>query len=333
MITLKSVAWQSEDWSRQLAAAVTDLDTLLGALELTRSDLALDDAPDFPLRVPRPFIRRMRIGDPNDPLLRQVLPVAAEREVREGFVSDPLSERDAARGTGIIQKYAGRVLLIAAPSCAVHCRYCFRRHFPYDEHQSDQRFPDLDAIASDATIQEVILSGGDPLMLKDAALARLVTRLEAMPHLTRLRIHTRLPVVIPARMTAALLERLAASHLATSIVVHVNHPNELDGALERALRSVPDHGIALLNQSVLLRGVNDDADVLTALSERLFSCGALPYYLHLPDAVAGTGHFSVSAEEGRALVAKLAARLSGYLVPRLAREIAGADAKQVLAGS
>jgi EF-P beta-lysylation protein EpmB len=331
MITPKPIPWQSDAWTRELAMAVTDLDTLLAMLQLERIDLSVDDRPDFNLRVPRPFIARMQPGNPADPLLLQVLPLAAEREFRPGHVPDPLRESEATRGAGLIQKYAGRALLIAAPSCAVHCRYCFRRHFPYDDQYAGQALPGIDVIADDPSVREVILSGGDPLMLKDAALAKLVSRLEELPHVERLRIHTRLPVVIPARVTHELAALLVGSRLLTSLVLHVNHPQEIDADLRRALRLLKQRGVTLLNQSVLLRAVNADADTLIRLSEDLFACGVLPYYLHLPDPVAGTGHFHVSAAEGRALLAALAATLPGYLVPKLAREVPGAAAKLVFA--
>jgi EF-P beta-lysylation protein EpmB len=223
------------------------------------------------------------------------------------------------------------VLLITTPVCAVHCRYCFRRAFPYAEHQHAVADEHLALIDGDAAISEVILSGGDPLMLKDAPLARLVARLDAIPHLRRLRIHSRVPVVIPARVTVDLLGLLGQTRLATSLVLHINHPNEIAGEFVAALAALADSGITLLNQSVLLAGVNDDADVLDALSQRLFEHRVLPYYLHLPDRVAGTHHFDVTETRARLLHIELTRRLPGYLVPRLAREVPGAPAKQLLA--
>jgi EF-P beta-lysylation protein EpmB len=331
MITPMSMPWQSDAWTRELADAVTDVDELLALVGLDRSAVAVDPAPDFPLRVPRAFVARMQYRCPDDPLLRQVLPLADERAVSGGYTPDPLDEEGAARGTGILQKYAGRVLLITAPTCAVHCRYCFRRHFPYDAQYRGQAFPDLDAIAQDTSVHEVILSGGDPLMLRDEVLTRLLARLNAMPHLARLRIHTRLPVVIPARITRELTCLLADSRLPATFVIHVNHPQELDHVLTSALLTMKRAGVTLLNQSVLLRGVNDRAATLIALSERLHAAGVLPYYLHLPDAVAGTGHFDVCEQRGRALLRDVAHTLPGYLVPKLARELPGLGAKQVFA--
>ena len=285
------------------------------------------------MRVPLPFVERMRLRDPDDPLLRQVLPRRTERLAMPGWVADPLAETSATRAPGLIQKYHGRVLLIAAPACAVHCRYCFRREFPYDAHQHAVTSEHLAIIENDPTISEVILSGGDPLMLKDAPLERLVSRLEAIPQLQRLRIHTRLPVVIPARVTPALLDLLRGTRFATSLVLHVNHSNEIAGEFLDALAALADAGITLLNQSVLLAGVNDTVEALDALSQRLFEHRVLPYYLHLPDRVAGTHHFDVTEARGRTLIDALRQRLPGYLVPRLAREVPGAPAKQILGGA
>jgi EF-P beta-lysylation protein EpmB len=328
MIPLPIEAWQPDDWSRALADAITDVATLLERLDLDPTDVDL--APDFRLRVPTPFLARMRRGDRRDPLLRQVLPLGEERIEAHGFVDDPLAERAASRAPGLLQKYAGRALLLASGSCAVHCRYCFRREFPYEEHRQGIAFPTLTVVERDPSIGEVILSGGDPLMLKDPVLGRLVMRLDAIPHLTRLRIHTRLPVVIPRRVTRSLLEILRGTRLRVVVVLHVNHPNEIAGELPTALEALADAGLTLLNQSVLLAGVNDDADALVSLSERLFAHRVLPYYLHLPDAVRGTSHFHVTSERGRALVEDAARRLPGYLVPRLAREVPGLPYKEVI---
>jgi EF-P beta-lysylation protein EpmB len=304
---------------------------LLRHLGLVVDDV--DFAPDFPLRVPVSFIERMRHGDAADPLLRQVLPLACERHRAPGYHADPLEESSATRAPGIIQKYRGRVLLIAAPVCAVHCRYCFRRNFPYADHQHPVAFPSLTAIERDPSITEVILSGGDPLMLKDAPLRRLIERLDTIGHLRRLRIHTRVPVVIPERVTEDLITLLQGRRTRVSVVLHINHPNEIAGSFIDALTALERSGATLLNQSVLLAGVNDAADVLTELSERLFDHGVLPYYLHLPDRVIGTHHFDVTERTGRTLIAALRNRLPGYLVPRLVREVPGEGAKQPVDGA
>lgn len=307
-------------------AAYLGLDPALPALDLHR-------LRNFPLRVPRGFAARMRKGDPHDPLLRQVWPASAEAIDTPGFVIDAVGDLNRARGGGIIHKYRGRVLLIATGACAVHCRYCFRRHFPYSEQLAAREHwqAALDEIAGDASIQEVILSGGDPLSLSDDKLAELVEALDAIPHLKRLRLHTRQPVVLPERIDERLLAWLDRTRLQTVFVLHANHANELDDSVRAALQPLRQRGIALLNQAVLLRGVNDHADALEALSERLFEIGVLPYYLHLLDRVQNSAHFEVDERSASELMRMLSSRLPGFLVPRLVREIAGQPAKTWIA--
>ncbi len=301
---------------------------LLGLSELA-GRLPVDALAQFPLRVPRGFVARMRHGDPHDPLLRQVLPLDDEDRPVPGFGLDAVGDAAARGGTGIIHKYDGRALLVATGSCAIHCRYCFRRHFPYGEETAaaGQWREALDYLAGDATIAEVLLSGGDPLSLATPKLAEFTAALARLPHVRRLRLHTRLPVVLPERVDDALLDWLAALPQQVVIVIHANHASEIDPATGRALEALRRTGATLLNQAVLLRGVNDDADALAALSEALFSAGVLPYYLHQLDRVAGTAHFEVDDHRARDLHAQLSARLPGYLVPRLVREVAGAAAK------
>ena len=311
-----------------MAGVVTDLDELLRLVAVPADRVNAVADGGFAVRVPRPYIARMRRGDPDDPLLRQVLPTAQESKGVLGYAADPLRESSAVVDAGLLQKYAGRVLLIAAGTCAVNCRYCFRRHFPYAEHRQGGDSPALEAIRRDPTVSEVILSGGDPLMLKDKHFAALVQRIGAIDRVRRIRIHTRLPVVIPQRVTAALVDALAELRQQVVIVLHFNHGNEIDGDCARALAALAQ--FTLLNQSVLLRGVNDDAKVLIELSERLFAVGVLPYYLHMPDAVAGTAHFDVNEGEAKALHRRMAARLPGYLTPRLVRETPGMPAKELL---
>ncbi|MYF49021.1 MAG: EF-P beta-lysylation protein EpmB [Gammaproteobacteria bacterium] len=323
--------WPADAWRRELARAVTDVEELLDLVGLSTEQVDATQETGFALRVPRPYIARMRRGDPYDPLLRQVLPTVQESQSVAGYGMDPLRESAAVVDSGLLHKYAGRVLLIAAGTCAVNCRYCFRRHFPYAEHRQGSDFPALDAVRRDATIKEVILSGGDPLMLRDAHFATLVRRIADIDHVRRIRVHTRLPVVIPQRVTAALIDVLASLPQQVVIVLHFNHGNEIDADCVRALTALGR--FTLLNQSVLLRGVNDDADVLVELSERLFAAGVLPYYLHMPDAVAGTAHFDVSEAEAKALHRRMAARLPGYLTPKLVRETPGLAAKELLASS
>ncbi|NBC23885.1 MAG: EF-P beta-lysylation protein EpmB [Gammaproteobacteria bacterium] len=283
----------------------------------------------FPLRVPVAFAERMRPGDPADPLLRQVLPLDAELAAAAGFATDPVGDGAALAGAGVLHKYQGRALLIATGACAVHCRYCFRRHFPYAEANAsaDRWAGALAYLRNHIDITEVILSGGDPLTLSDRRLQALVEELAAIPQLRRLRVHTRLPIMDPARVDDALLGWLTDSRLEPVMVIHANHANEIDGAVAAALARLRERGVTLLNQAVLMRGVNADVDALAALSERLFQVGVLPYYLHLLDRVQGAAHFEVPEDEARALHAALAARLSGYLVPKLVREQAGEPGK------
>lgn len=318
------------DWQAQLAAAYTEPLTLLEALRLCPEDLPypLTRTP-FPMRVPHSYARRMRTGDPRDPLLLQVLPLAEELRELPGFLADPVGDLAAERTPGLLHKYAGRVLLLATGACAVHCRYCFRRNFPYHEHalgRSDE-IAALAHVASDPSIREVILSGGDPLTLSDERLEGLVERIRAIPHLRRLRLHTRLPVVLPARITERLVEMLRGTRLQTAIVIHANHPAELEGEVPEALALLRAAGLHLFNQAVLLRAVNDRVETQCALSERLFDLGVVPYYLHLLDRAAGTAHFEVPETEAREIHDGMRRRLPGYLVPRLVRERPGAPYK------
>ncbi len=336
MIPVATRRRQSETWQRTLREAIRSSSTLLQRLGLGDHPLALqvDDAGDFGTLVPEPFLRRMRHQDPTDPLLLQVLATRQESATLPGFSADPLTEADYLRAPGLLQKYAGRALLMAATSCAVNCRYCFRRHFPYTENQGAQALPDavLAALGADTTINEVILSGGDPLMLRDNTLRTLISRLGDIPHLKTVRIHTRLPVVIPDRVTEALVEILTGTRLRSVVVLHINHPAEIDAELGAALTRLRTSGAVLLNQSVLLKGVNDSADTLVELSERLIASAVLPYYLHLLDPVAGAAHFDVCRSNAVALINEVRARLPGYLVPRLVREIPGSTSKTVVVG-
>ena len=310
--------------------AVRDLVELARLLELPLDTLDALAPADFPLLVPRGFVARMRKRDPHDPLLRQVLPRAAEADVVPGYTADPVREQHLATD-GLIQKYPGRALLIASGVCPVHCRYCFRRAFPYQEQLAARGGWDaaLDALRARPGVREAILSGGDPLSLTNRKLGELVAKLEATS-IDTLRIHTRFPVIVPERVDAALLRLLGSTRLDTVVVIHCNHANELDDDVAAALGALKPHVDALLNQSVLLRGVNDTVDTLAALSERLFACGVLPYYIHLLDPVAGAAHFDVDAQSGRDLVAGLRARLPGYLVPRLVKEAPGELSKTLI---
>jgi EF-P beta-lysylation protein EpmB len=335
MIPETSAIRQTPAWQQELACAISDPAELLAALHLDPAWLpaAQGAAQLFPLRVPRGFVARMRRGDPRDPLLRQVLPLAEEHLAAPGFSTDPVGDLAAMASPGVLHKYQGRVLLTATGACAVHCRYCFRRHFPYTESSAgtDHWQAALDYLAQEPSLREVILSGGDPLTLSERRLAEFIRAAAGIAHLERLRIHTRLPVVLPERITPELVHTLSSTRLSTVVVIHANHANEIDDAVIDALAPMRAAGVTLLNQSVLLRDVNDSAGALVALSETLFAAGVLPYYLHLLDRVQGAAHFEVPEDEARALMQQLTSRLPGYLVPRLVREIAGAPAKQVVA--
>jgi EF-P beta-lysylation protein EpmB len=326
---------QPAAWQRELAAAIRSPAELCAALGLAPQDVAALEPGDhgFPLLVPRGFVARMRRGDPHDPLLLQVLPRAEEAAEVPGFVADPLGERAALAAPALVQKYAGRALVLVTGGCAVNCRYCFRREFPYAESGATRAGVEaaLDAVAADAAIQEVILSGGDPLLVPDDRLAELIGRVEAIPHVRRLRMHTRLPIVLPERITAGLAGLLADTRLACTVVVHANHAAELDATVAAAVRRLRLTGAIVLNQAVLLAGVNDSAAVLRELSERLVDLGIVPYYLHLLDRVRGAAHFEVPEARALDLVRQLRETLPGYAVPRLAREVPGEPAKVWLA--
>lgn len=332
---MKTSAPSSAAWQRELASGFRSPRELLAALELDPAALDLSEQAQrqFPLRVPRAFVSRMRKGDPADPLLLQVLPRAAEEQAAPGYGADPVGDLHALHGGGLLHKYRGRVLLVVTGACAIHCRYCFRRHFPYAEagaRHAEWREA-IDYISARPDISEVILSGGDPLSLTDRRLAALADELQDIPHLTRLRIHSRLPVVLPSRVDPALLHWFTGGRLRPVMVIHANHPNELDDEVGAALGRLADAGATLLNQTVLLRGVNDEADILAALSERLFEIGVAPYYLHLLDRVRGAAHFDLPEEAALELYRQLAARLSGYLLPKLVREQAGEPSKTLIA--
>jgi EF-P beta-lysylation protein EpmB len=321
------------DWTAELAASIREPAELCRLLGLEASVASASASDAWPLLVPRPYLARIRRGDPADPLLRQVMPLAAELATTPGYTTDPLRERAAQCTAGLLRKYRGRLLMVATDRCGVHCRFCFRRHFlvPDNPPCNTNWSAAMRAIAADPTIHEVILSGGDPLTLPDHELAELAGRLAEISHLSRLRVHTRMPVVIPQRVTDELLGWLTGTRLTPIVVVHINHAAEIDPAMAEALGRMIDAGVPLLAQTVLLNGVNDTVDALAELSERLVNVRVLPYYLHQLDAVAGAAHFAVLPEKGAALVAALREQLPGYAVPRYVREVPGATHKAVLA--
>jgi len=332
MIPLSSTKVQTISWQQQLAHALTDPLELVETLELPQNlaHEALTAIDSFPLRVTRDYLSCIHKGDINDPLLRQILPVAAENQQQQGFVYDPVGDMNASRVPGLIHKYHGRVLLITTPACAIHCRYCFRRHYPYQESSAHRENLDqaLDLIATDKTIHEIILSGGDPLTLSDDRLKTLIAKIEAIEHISTLRIHSRLPVILPDRITATLAEMLDRSRLNAVVVIHCNHPNELSSKVHDRLARLREKNITLLNQSVLLNNINTSANVLIKLSHKLFTAGVLPYYLHTLDPVAGASHFHIDDQTAINLHKTVCEKLPGYLVPKLVREIAGLPFKQ-----
>ncbi|AYN27891.1 MULTISPECIES: EF-P beta-lysylation protein EpmB [Buttiauxella] len=320
-----------EDWLTQLADVITDPDELLHILELDADKelLAGRDARRlFALRVPRAFVARMGKGNPNDPLLRQVLTAKEEFIAAPGFSTDPLEEQHSVV-PGLLHKYRNRALLLVKGGCAVNCRYCFRRHFPYSDNQGNKRNwqAAIAYISEHPELDEIIFSGGDPLMAKDHELDWLFSELEAIPHIKRLRIHSRLPIVIPARITDTLVERIAGSRLQVILVNHINHANEIGDEFTASMKHLRQAGVTLLNQSVLLRDVNDNAQTLADLSNALFDSGVMPYYLHVLDKVQGAAHFMVSDDQARLIMRELLTLISGYMVPKLAREIGGEPSK------
>ncbi len=338
IIPRKSVA-ATQNWLNELANAVSNPEQLLEMLEIPLSHrpenqdgkTGFSAEKSFAQRVPHSFINRMKKGDINDPLLRQVLPVPQELEQHAGYSADPLEEQGNPQ-PGLLHKYHNRVLLIVKGGCAVNCRYCFRRHFPYDENRGSKAVwkQSLSYIAQHNQIDEVILSGGDPLMAKDHELEWLIGEIEQIPHIVRLRIHSRLPVVIPSRVTDKLCQLLQTSRLSVIFVSHINHANEVDTALTAALQKLKCSGVHLLNQSVLLKGVNDSVAAQKKLSEALFDAGVQPYYLHLLDKVQGAAHFYVSDDKAKQIIAQLMAQMSGYMIPKLTKEIGGRSSKTPL---
>jgi EF-P beta-lysylation protein EpmB len=333
MITRSMRQIQQPDWIEEIRHAFVDPLHLLENLGLTAVDVDLaSNANKFPFRVPRPFAARMRLCDPFDPLLLQVLPRTQEFSETPGYGIDPVGDLTSRVTPSLLQKYRGRVLLIMSGGCAINCRYCFRRHFPYGESVGTAQIERaLAEVRDDCSISEIILSGGDPLLLKDDYLGEIIEQLAAIPQLRRLRVHTRLPVTIPSRITEPLLRALTDTRLTPVVVMHINHPNEIDAELGAALARCSSAGIQLLNQSVLLRGINDDAVTLAKLSETLFAVSVLPYYVHLLDPVAGAAHFDVDEATAVSIAAAMRDRLPGYLVPRFVREITGENAKTPIA--
>lgn len=317
-------------WRRILRSNFTnwrELSTFLELNEQQQSEIAI--RPDFPLNLPLRLAQKIAKGTLDDPILRQFLPTHAEAKVMPGFAADPVGDEHCQKTSKLLQKYTGRVLLVCTSACAMHCRYCFRQNFDYDVDQKGFA-KELEQIGEDPTIREVILSGGDPLSLSDTMLEGLFQDLSTIPHLKRLRFHTRFPIGIPERIDQSFLSLLERVPLQIWFVIHANHPRELDVDVLSALQRLQKRGVTVLNQSVLLKGVNDSADVLVELSEKLVDHGILPYYLHQLDRVQGSGHFEVPEAEGHALIQEMQNRLSGYAVPKYVREVSGEPSKRIL---
>lgn len=324
-----------KNWQIALAQSITDVTTLAKLLKLELKDLpsALAAQKDFAVKVPKALLKKIKVADPQDPLLLQVLAQSVETKAVPGYEVDPLQEKIASPVPGMLHKYQSRILLITAGSCAVNCRYCFRRNFPYDEHQKGQKQWQLvlEYLHNHPEVNEVILSGGDPLLLPDAVLAKLCWQLSKIPHIKILRIHTRLPVFIPERLDQDFLAWFVNDRFKAVIVLHINHPNEIDAKLARKMQMLKKRGVTVYNQSVLLKGINDNADTLKTLSEKLFfECGIQPYYLHFLDKVKGAAHFAVSKEKALMIYDELLAQLPGYLVPTLVSEVPGKRSKTAM---
>lgn len=332
-IITRKVESVEQNWLKQLANGISDPAKLLEQLEIdpTPWQNGFDARKLFAQRVPQSFVDRMEKGNPFDPLLRQVLPLSEEFEVHPGYSTDPLEEQNNAV-PGLLHKYHNRALMIVKGGCAINCRYCFRRHFPYDENKGSKSVwqQSLDYVQQHPEIDEIILSGGDPLMAKDEELTWLVNHISDIPHIKRLRIHSRLPVVIPARITPALANLLEETRLQTILVTHINHAQEINQELRDSLTTLKHAGVTLLNQGVMLKGVNDSTDAQVALSQALFDAGVLPYYMHVLDKVQGAAHFFISDQQAKTIMAGVMEKVSGYLVPKLTREIGGRASKTPL---
>jgi EF-P beta-lysylation protein EpmB len=320
-------------WQQELADGFSNIDEICKYLNIPLADnKATLSAINFPFRVPREFVDRMEKGNLNDPLLKQILPTVDEHIATPDFTHDPVGDLQSMTETGVIHKYQGRVLLITTGSCAINCRYCFRRNFPYGDFQlsSSKYIKAINYIESHQDISEVILSGGDPLLLNDQKLIGLIQKIESIPHIKRIRIHSRIPIVLPSRITTELCEYLLAVKKDIILVVHANHANELNDKVKFACKQLKSANITLLNQAVLLKGINNTVERLSTLHEKLFTFNIMPYYLHLLDKAAGTVHFEVSEDEGILLMNQIKKILPGYLVPKLVKELTGATNKIII---
>lgn len=330
MILSAPLPWKDDDWKDILRTAIRDVSTLRDALNLTVEETDWIDASEFELLVPDPYLSRIEPENPNDPLLLQIAPSSREEDHVAGYAEDPLGETDSVVAPGTLRKYQRRVLHIATSACPIHCRYCFRRNFPYRNHQVESMNSLLDCVRSDKSTYEVILSGGDPLTLSDKHLAKLIEEIGSVSHVKVLRLHTRFTVAIPQRVNRPLLDCLQNAKQKIVLVTHINHPNEIDNLVELATNALRQANVSLLNQSVLLRNINDSAHVLIQLSQRLFEIGVVPYYLHLLDRVVGAAHFDLPENSAHRIYREMQSQLPGYLVPKMVREIPGRSAKSIV---
>ncbi len=316
-------------WLQQYKTSITNIDELCKLLKLNKKELNLSNKNDFKFRVPLSYVNRMQKSNPNDPLLLQVLPQAYEDNIVPGFNLDPVSDLNSCKAPGLLQKYNHRALVIASSRCAIHCRYCFRRHFPYTDQnaRTENWYDTLSTLSNDSSIHEVILSGGDPLVLDDKVLLDLTDQIQKIPHIKTLRLHTRVPVVIPERITYSLANWIQNTRLKVVMVLHINHANEINSELINSLKTLD---CTLLNQSVLLRDINDAAESIINLSHALFNANILPYYLHLLDRVQGAAHFEVTENSAKQIMREIASELPGYLVPKLVKEVAGQAGKTLI---
>ncbi|WP_328986247.1 EF-P beta-lysylation protein EpmB [Thiorhodovibrio winogradskyi] len=338
MVSRSRRQWQTSahksDWHADLRTGIRDLPRLCQLLDLDPALIAEGKAAaaSYPLSAPRAWLDLIEPGNPDDPLLRQILPTLAETRPHPDFGPDPVGDQNARQTSGLLCKYPGRALLLVTGACPIHCRYCFRRCFPFaaSMNHPDQATRALAAIAARPDLSEVILSGGDPLLLNDRSLGWLLGALESIGHLKRIRLHTRIPTTLPSRIDATLCRLLGGGRLPCVLVTQTNHPRELGEAAATALARLQRAGITLLNQSVLLRGVNDSPEILRDLSERLFALGVMPYYLHLLDQVTGSAHFALPLTSCVKIAKELRAQMSGYLMPRVVIEQLGANSKTPL---
>lgn len=320
---------RGRDWKLVASEAFRDLGALLEYCEIDPAPAVFEAKQEFPLRVTRYFASLIEKGNALDPLLLQVLPDRREFKAVEGYSTDAVGDQQAMPVPGLIHKYHGRVLLTLTGACAIHCRYCFRRHFPYGEAGVDYKLDGqvMSYLAGKPDVSEVILSGGDPLMVSDQKLARLIDQLNRIPHIRVLRIHSRVLSVLPERVTDSLLDVLRQFRGRLVFVTHVNHPNEISSHNQEAFDLLNRQGYVIFNQSVLLKGVNDNTQTLVDLSNRLFDSHIIPYYLHRLDKVQGAAHFDLTPQESCRIYSRLRKQLPGYLLPAMVEEIAGQTSK------